>query len=397
MGVWIISDHAELGDSVKAQVDALKLRASASRVLASAVAVAEIAGASPYLMVVAAMRVDAEVLQIVRQLRTSASAKLIVAAFVADHASVIQAVRAGADDFVTLDDQFAEELAASFQRLSASAERTRGGQLLTVTPCRDVSDGAFLAVNLAAAIAAAHGKCGLLDFNLRGGDAALMLKLAPKHTLLDLVRRRQSIDQRMFEQAVASHESGIELLAGPELFADTHEIDPELCRQVVGHSQQANPFCVLSIEDLQHAEQIGILPDSERIILVTRLDLVSLYRCQRHLEHIREQGHAIERTIVVAAGAGLAGEIPPRAACRILQTPTIHPIPDDPAAAIVCLNIGNPVVRECPQSRAAKAIVKLAEQLAPSTAPPVPGARRNFLPFSPASLFGRQSPTSSRK
>lgn len=396
MGVWIISDNAELGASVKTQVDALSLCASPSRVLSTTSAINESMSvdAAPRLIVMAAKRIDEGLLQVVRQLRAGSAAKLIVAALVADHATVIQSVRAGADDFVTLDDRFGEELTAAFQRLSATLDKKSSGQLITITPSRDVSDGAYLAVNLAAAIAAMHGKCGLLDFHLRGGDAALMLKLAPKHTLIDLVSRRQLVDQLMFEQAVASHESGIELLAGPDLFAETHEIDPALCRQVVAHSQAAQPFCVVSIEDLQHAEQIGILSESDRVILTTRLDLVALYRTQRHLDYIRTNSNAIERTLVVAARAGLAGEIPPRAACRILQLPTIHQIPDDPAAEVVSLNIGNPAVREFPQSKASRAIAKLAGLLVPAAATSVkPAARRNFLPFNAAMLFGLQSPT----
>lgn len=398
MGVWIISDNAELGASVKTQVDALNLCASPSRVLSTASATNESMSvdAAPHLMIIASKRVDDVLLQAVRQLRAGSAAKLLVAALVADRAAVIQSVRAGADDFLTLDEQFVDELAAAFQRLSSIADGKGAGRLITVTPSRDVGDGAFLAVNLAAAIAVLHGKCGLLDFNLRGSDAALMLKLAPKHTLLDLVRRRQSVDQLMFDQAVAEHESGIELLAGPDLFADTQEIDPALCRQVIAHSQAAQPYCVVSIEDLQHAEQIGILSESDRLILSTRLDLVSLYRTQRHLDYVRQNSNAIERTLVVAAGAGLAGEIPPRAACRILQVPTIHQIPDDPAACVVSLNIGNPAVREFPQSKASRAITKLAALLVPATAAK-PAGRRNFLPFNPAALFGMQSPTALNK
>jgi pilus assembly protein CpaE len=399
MGVWIISDNAELGGSVKSQVDALKLRSSPARVLSTTSALTEVMSvdAAPHLMVIAAMRVDEPVLQVVRQLRAGSAAKLIVAAIAADHSAVIQSVRAGADDFVKLDDQFAPELANAFQRLSAAVEKKTGGLLLTVIPSRDVGDGAFLAVNLAAAIAALHGKCGLLDFNLRGGDAALMLKLAPRHTLLDLVRRRQSVDQMMFEQAVAKHESGIELLAGPDLFADTHEIDPALCRQVVAHSQAAQAYCVVSIEDLQHAEQIGILSESDRVLIATRLDLVSLYRTQRHLDYIRKNTNAIERTVVVAAGTGYAGEVPPRAACRILQVPVVHQIPDDPSAATVSLNIGNPAVRECPQSKASRAIAKLAALLAPAVAPAKAAVRKGLLPFNAAALFGLQTPAATTK
>src|SRR5690606_30836169 len=102
MGVWIISDNADLGGSVKSQVDALKLRPSPARVLSTTSALTEAMSvdAAPHLMLIAAMRVDAPLLQVVRQLRAGNNAKLIVAAIAADHSAVIQSVRAGADDFV---------------------------------------------------------------------------------------------------------------------------------------------------------------------------------------------------------------------------------------------------------------------------------------------------------
>ena len=394
MGIWIVSDNQELGACVKTQVDALNLRASSARVLPSQGAIREAASnaSAPHLIIIASARADEALLQVVREMRVASGAKLIVAALATDHASVIKSVRAGADDFVSIDEQFPEELSAAFHRLSATAgEKKSGGNLIVVTPARDVSDGAFLAVNLAAALAEAHGSCGLLDFNLRGGDAALMLKLAPKHTLLDLVRRRQTVDQSMFEQVVVKHESGVELLAGPDLFADTHEIDPALCRQVIAHSRASHPFCVISVEDLQHAEQIGFLADCDSLLITTRLDLVSLYRTQLHLDFIRKQSDAIGRTKIAALGVGHAGEIPARSACRILQTSEIRLIPDDAAAVVVSLNIGNPAVRECPQSKASRAIVKLATELAPAPAASAPATRRNFLPFGAASLFGMQA------
>lgn len=396
MGIWIVSDNQELGVSVKTQVDALKLRASSARMLPSQAAIREASSAAsaPHLIIIASARADEALLQIVREMRAACGSKLIVAALATDHASVIKSVRAGADDFVSIDEQFPEELSAAFHRLSAAAgEKKSGGNLIVVTPSRDVSDGAFLAVNLAAALAEAHGSCGLLDFNLRGGDAALMLKLAPKHTLLDLVRRRQSVDESMFEQAVAKHESGVELLAGPDLFAETHEIDPTLCRQVIAHSRASHAYCVVSVEDLQHAEQIGFLSDCDKLFITTRLDLVSLYRTQLHLDFIRNQSDSIGRTKIVALGTGRAGEIPARAACRILQMQDISLIPDDPAAAIVSLNIGNPAVRECPQSKASRAIVKLATDLTSPGVAAAPAPRRNFLPFGAASLFGLQTAT----
>lgn len=76
MGVWIISDNAELGASVKTQVDALQLRASPARVLSIASATNESMSvdAAPNLMIIASKRVDDVLLQAVRQLRAGSAA-----------------------------------------------------------------------------------------------------------------------------------------------------------------------------------------------------------------------------------------------------------------------------------------------------------------------------------
>ena len=57
--------------------------------------------------------------------------------------------------------------------------------MIAVVPCQMPSDASILAVNLAAVLAQGGSRCGLLDFQLRGGDLAMLLKLTPRHTLYD--------------------------------------------------------------------------------------------------------------------------------------------------------------------------------------------------------------------
>ena len=84
----------------------------------------------------------------------------------------------------------------------------------------------------------------------------MLLKLAPRHTLYDVVTQRESIDEIMFEQAMTNHESGIRLLAGPPLFCDSGNVQTHVCQHILGLAQSVYPFVIVNTEDILHAEQV---------------------------------------------------------------------------------------------------------------------------------------------
>src|SRR6185369_17341210 len=69
----------------------------------------------------------------------------------------------------------------------------------------------------------------------------------------------------------------------------------------------------------------------------------------------REQIH------VVALGVGHSGELPINAAKKVLQVASVHCIPDDPGSTIRSLNVGNPLVCECPHTKISQALAALAD------------------------------------
>src|SRR5690606_28948710 len=101
-------------------------------------------------------------------------------------------------------------------RVRLESQRTSPrGRVLTIVPCHASSDANVLTVNIAAWIALQVKSCGALDFHFRGGDLAILLKLEPRHTIVDLLNLTEPIDEAMFRQALTDHECGLQLLAGP--------------------------------------------------------------------------------------------------------------------------------------------------------------------------------------
>lgn len=286
---------------------------------------------------------------------------LVVISRVPDHSTVFQAVRAGVNDFLCYEDDLNREIAGLLSRLKLDQVRKNPrGRIITIVPCDSPSDANLLSLNLAAIVSQHIGKCGLLDFHFRGADLAILLKLSPAHTMLDLASRPDSLDETMLQQAICHHDSGIQLLAGPPPFSDLSKIRVHACQQIVSLSQQSWPMVIINAEDIQHAEQIRALAMSDEILLTMRLDIASLHRAQHYIGFLLNNQTDRERVHVVAMATGHGGELSLSAAKKCLQVNHLHSIPDDPEAIITSVNLGTPLVHEHPRSKITAAIKELA-------------------------------------
>ena len=308
--------------------------------------------------------VHIETIRRIRAVVDSDAMLVVVSAATPNNGTVLMAIRAGASDFLTADENLDQEIASFIARVrSVSKQKESLGRVFTIVPCQSASDANILAVNLAAVFAARLKSCGLLDFHFRGGDLALLLKITPRHTLVDLLRQSDTIDEAMFQQAFAPHETGIQLLAGPTSFQDLKNLRPHACQQIVGLAQRRWPVAIINAEDLQHADQIRALAAGDEVILTMRLDVVSLHHAQKHVEFLIQHRVSRDHIHVVAMGTGHSGELPVAAVKKVLHVPDLTCIPDDPVAKIRSINLGNPLVLERPNAKISQAITKFAESL----------------------------------
>lgn len=311
-------------------------------------------------------RITSPHLDLLRGIRAAAdpSATVVIVSTVRDHGEVLSAIRAGAQDCLCLGEGFPAELCDFFRRNSSQQQAsTAGGRVVSVVPCYAPGDASMLAVNLASVLAQRLGTCNLLDFHLRGGDLAILLKLAPRHTVIDLLRQ-EHVDDAMFRQALTPHESGVRLLAGPDTFVDLSAVRPQACQQIVELARQSHPFVVINSEDAQHADQIRAIAASDQVLLTMRLDIVSLHRAKQHIEFMTSHSIPLEQIHVVALGVCHSHDLPLAAVKKALHIATpLHSIPDDPVAIMRSVNVGNPLVLEEPRHKISQAIASLADRL----------------------------------
>jgi Flp pilus assembly CpaE family ATPase len=281
-----------------------------------------------------------------------------------DGASVVNAIRAGASDYLDSERDLAAEISSCLSRIKRTeSEQKPKSFSIAIVPCHVASDGSILATNIAATLAKRYGSCCLLDFQMRGGDLALLLKLQPQHSIYDLISRPQAVDDAMFQQALAQHESGIQLLAGTKLFSDLRGIDPSSCNAIVDHAHTSFEHVVIAAEDIQHSEQIYALSHSDSVVVAMRPDLLSLHRAKQHIDYMLAQDISCDNLHVAVMGTGLTGELPMSAIKKVLNRIEVHALPDDGTAITLSINVGNPLVLESPKSPTSRAIVSLTSVL----------------------------------
>jgi pilus assembly protein CpaE len=150
---------------------------------------------------------------------------------------ILRSMRAGAHEFLTRPLDMGElseamERLASAMTPSASAP-SMGGKIFTLFSAKGGTGVTSAATNLAMAFAKRGAKTVLVDLDLQFGDAALMLDLKPSHTWAEVLRG-SAIDAAKLKTLLASHESGLWLLASPTSLDDADKLTAvqvgEVCR-----------------------------------------------------------------------------------------------------------------------------------------------------------------------
>ncbi|MEY2571247.1 MAG: pilus assembly protein CpaE, partial [Acidimicrobiaceae bacterium] len=117
-----------------------------------------------------------------------------------------------------------ETLAAVRRPEGAAGEGGEIGQIITVFSTKGGSGKSVIAANLAVVLARRSDRpVVLVDADLQFGDIAVMLKLAPQHTIVDAVGSIDRLDPGLLQNLLVRHEpSGLLVLPAPlePAFAD---------------------------------------------------------------------------------------------------------------------------------------------------------------------------------
>jgi pilus assembly protein CpaE len=274
-----------------------------------------------------------------------------------------------------------------FPSLTSTAFVPRIGHVVTVFSPTGGVGCSTVAINTAVSLVKHGFHTVLMDGSFQFGDIALMLKMRPNTTISDLLERSDDITPDLVSSVVQRHPSGLHVLLAPPRPEMAIGIRPSQIKSVLDILRQMFDFVVIDTNSGLDDTLIGMLDQSDRVILLTRQSLASLKNASRFLDVAKELSYAPEKVTLVVNGGSDERAISLEKVGTILKRPVATVIPADSAVVEEAANQGVPFVdgntRKRPVSKAVNEIVErlITETNAQPTAVETPPSeRRGCLP-----------------
>lgn len=367
MRILLISNTEQESRRIQAALACNGLQCPASQVASFEAAVDHASRLIPELTVLALSPDPVSGLKVLREMcNTVSNTRCLVVGPTTDAQLILRALREGADEYLDQAD-VEQQLAAALGRLKAkqllTPESGNPGKVIAVLAASGGSGCSTLAANISTVLAKEHGECGLIDLRLAAGDLASMLGLKPVHTLADLCKRLERLDQSMFEQFFVRHPTGVHLLAAPAELADVGRVNPKGVRRTLAMARLRFPYVVVDLDRAFGSEQLEALWKSDVVLLVLRLDYTSVRNARRTIEDLSRRGVDLKRVQPVANGCGQPCQLSVAQVEEALGMKLLHCVPNDPARANRAVNTGTPLVLQRPGAKISKIIRNMAVSL----------------------------------
>lgn len=292
-------------------------------------------------------------------------------------------LRAGIKEFITLPvtaDRLLEEVrkVAAIQAKAAKRAGTMSPaptaapegakrQVITVTGPRGGCGKTVIAANLAVALARVSEKVALVDLNLWGGDVAMLLDVAPKRTLGDLLPGFGGIDYDVVDSVMSKHSSGVSVLAAPLTGTfDGSTLSRYMVQSILEALREHYEYTIVDTGYANLESTLSAMDYSDIILVVVGMDLPRLRDGKLYLKNLLAANYPKEKIRVIVNRASSSKEISPSEVETILEFPVTTQIPSDDALVGSSVNLGQTFVSANPNKPVAKAVLTLAETMSPS-------------------------------
>jgi pilus assembly protein CpaE len=304
---------------------------------------------------------------------------VVIVAARLDPALMLDAMRAGVSEWVA-EPITAAALAAAIERVVMQrASKPAVARVFAFVGAKGGVGTTTVAVNVATALAKiAPRKCLLIDFHLAHGDAALLMGVEPKFSVLDALENPHRLDDAFLRGLVAHAKSGVDLLGSAERSMSSAP-DVKHVRALIDFVAQQYAYVVLDVprSDLTILDSLDLV---SKITLLANQELTTVRSASRLALSLRQR-YGKERVEIVMSRYDKNAEIRREDVERVTGGTVQRLIPSDYRLALEASNKGRPVVVDN-HNRLAASLVSLARGLAGLDAEKPTAARQT-------GLFGR--------
>jgi pilus assembly protein CpaE len=313
-------------------------------------------GTGPDLVVVD-IRADASsgMAAIERLRATSQHLAIFVIAGAAESDLILQAMRAGANEFFpwsAIDGSTRGSEESFYGAVRRTAARREAASASAKPPCVTY---AFLGAKGGAGTTTVAVNCGVelarltkrstivVDLKASLGEVALFLGVRPRFTVLDAIENLHRLDINFLKELVAKHKSGLDILAGSEQFDRPNAQDAGAIEELLRVLTKAYDYVVVDGGNIINSTVGAALYAADTIFLVTNPDVPSIRNAQRLVERVRQLGAGSERIKVLLNRSSDQHLIAPKQIETALGYGIHHTFASDYRTVATALNSGVPL------------------------------------------------------
>jgi pilus assembly protein CpaE len=249
---------------------------------------------------------------------------------------------------------------------SPVTEESEPGKVITVFSTKGGSGKSVLATSLAVSLARSSDKpvC-LVDADLQFGDVAVMLKLAPRHTMADVLPVIDRLDAPLLNSLLITHEStGLKVLPAPLEPAYADQITSAHMAKVIDVLKSFCGYVIIDTPSYFNDVVLGVVESSDKVVLLSGLDVPNIKNLKIGLQTLRLLDTPEDKLLLALNRADSKVKLDVGEVERTLQFKATALIPSD-VVVPQSINKGESVVTFAPRSGVAKAINQLAQSFMP--------------------------------
>jgi pilus assembly protein CpaE len=278
---------------------------------------------------------------------------IIASNYHADGETVIAAVRAGANDFLTQPLKRIE-FRDAMARLERTPRRTsvtasRLGKVYSFLGVKGGAGATTLAVNFAGVLAQRKQQVVLIDLDFTANDCAMQTGTSPQHSLTEVGENLSRMDQALFEGFVTRDPLGFFLVGPPDQVEQRAVFTEPMFREFANFLVEKYESVVIDAGRwLSDEVALAALQSSSTVFVVLTQDLPAIRNAQRYIAALMRLGFNQDQLKIVVnrylkkPGANMATV---EQIQQTLNQKVFYGIPASPAA-IAAVNKGRPFVAD---------------------------------------------------
>lgn len=342
----IISD-AEMGEQIRSCVQALPVRLviEEPEISDRDALVERLERVRPDVILLELENVREPLDEVIGAIKRTAGSPVVIAVHTAtDPESILNAIRAGAAEYLypPLGPNLEKALRRIANERAQEAGEGKTGGVVAFLGAKGGCGATTIACHVAIEV---QRQCGghilLADFDLDSGIVGFLMKSRSQYTLVDALSNVERLDPNYWKALISNGRPGMEILAAPAGMSTRQPTDLDNLRFVLHFARSQYDYVVVDLGRGLTPGTMSALEEVEHLFLVSSTDVPALYKSKHVVRSLLDAGYSRERLHLTMNRIPRSSEITKSEIEQMLGIPVAFQLPEEQAALYEAYSSGN--------------------------------------------------------